>query len=177
MSIKLFYSAPLTLHASVQAGLSLCDFLTQSDTCAPLLPSVCPCRLPHGAVHPAMYHHAWQAAHPEQPVWDRHTVSGEHTRHSVSWQLFSHDAKHMFLFDKQRLSIHGFGKCWAWDKRNNVNSFGHAWSGNETTPCLCLTTSTCMFFYSSMSKQKLHNHNMHYLYSLCTEEKKSRTGC
>ena len=40
-----------------------------------LLPPVCPCRLPHGAVYPVVHHHARQAANPEQPVWDWHSVS------------------------------------------------------------------------------------------------------
>lgn len=39
------------------------------------LSAVCPCRLPHGAVHPVVHHHAGQAAHPEQPVRDWNTVS------------------------------------------------------------------------------------------------------
>lgn len=47
------------------------------DTCSLPLSPVCPCRLSHGAVHPVVHHHARQTAHPEQPVWDRHTVSAK----------------------------------------------------------------------------------------------------
>lgn len=39
------------------------------------LSAVRPRWLPHGALHPAQHHHAGEAAHPEQPVRDRHPVS------------------------------------------------------------------------------------------------------
>lgn len=53
----------------------------------PTLCPVCSCRLPHGAVHPVVHHHARQAAHPEQPVWDRHTVSSQEQRLTLNTQM------------------------------------------------------------------------------------------
>lgn len=73
------------LLSSLQALLPFYDTLSLSP------PPVCSCRMSHGALHPAVHHHAWQAAHPEQPVWDWHTVSAEHTlcnmqkRHPFPW--------------------------------------------------------------------------------------------
>lgn len=52
---------------------------------------MCPCRLPHGTVHPVVHHHAWKAAHPEQPVWDWHTVSAEHSLYNMLKHTLSHD--------------------------------------------------------------------------------------
>lgn len=63
---------------SLPPSMLLCLSLTSclvSDTCSLSLSPVCPCRLPHGAVYPVVHHYAGQAAHPEQPVWSRHTVS------------------------------------------------------------------------------------------------------
>lgn len=65
-------------------GLNLMSY---SDTCAFSLPQVCPCRLPHGAVHPALHHHARQAAYSEQPVWDWHTVSALPVAHCATLLL------------------------------------------------------------------------------------------
>lgn len=141
------------------------DLLSPPDTCPPAPSPVCPRRLPHGALHPAMHHHAGQAAHPEQPVWDRHTVSAECTH------ISSTDPQHRRT---KRLSWTTHHNMWVQSHRTNyahplkeqpfkwLSAFQTHLPGNQT---YLLNSGSLQFSLFSFSRLILSEFTVLYIQS------------
>lgn len=100
---KFILSNNIWLHTSV--ALCMASWVSS----CPFLP-VCPCRLPYGIMHPVMYHHAWKAILPKQPVWDWHTVSEKLSfvwtyciLKLVSWSSRGNQSEFLYLLFHQKL--------------------------------------------------------------------------